>query len=264
MIWHNDWVWHNLDEKIKNRNSNFKFGINPYNFKLMSFSEASKFTAKKIYEKHKNIYISLSGGMDSLYVTKVFHENDIPFKAIIITGDANTQETKYAFDFCSKNQIKNVVINKSGKELVEYYIKNIYSKIYSVGINATASVIACNYALENSGIAVYGDYLLDVENDTITCADWDFYKDIFGKNINYFYYTPEIAYAITKESKIPYSTNKFKLYGFEINRTKDNYDYSNTIKNILRRMHYSIPKERYEYFLMDRKDFLVEMEKYIN
>lgn len=263
MIWHNDWIWHNLDERLKDRTSNFKFGIFPYTFKFMKFDEASRSTAKNIYDKYKKIYVALSGGMDSLYVTKVFHECNIPFTAVIVDSESNKQETKYAFDYCSHNEVKTFVIHKTEKELIKYYVKNIYSKVFSVGVNITGSVLAGNYAKENDGILVTGDYLIDVNNDTITCSDYDYYKDVLlGKNINFFSYDPAIAYAMTKEATVPFHSSKYKLYGFEENRDKIYYHYSKPIKKFILSVSKTIPKERYDFTLMSRDDFLVEMEKY--
>jgi len=264
MIWHNDWIWHNLDERIVNKNAKFKFGIVPYKFNLASFKESSFNTAKKIYDEYKQVYVALSGGMDSLYVTKVFHENSIPFIPIIVNSEANQIETQYAFDYCEKNNIKYHLITMTGKDLVRYYFENIYPKIYSVGVNISAAVIAGNYAKENNGILVSGDYLVDVNDDTITCSDYDYFKDLLlGKNINFFSYTPQIAYAMTKECEIPFADTKYRLYGFDQNRAKIMYIYNQSINNVIRTMNLSFPKDKYEHTLMSRCEFLQMMEEHV-
>lgn len=264
MMWHNDWIWHNLDERQVNKNTNFKFGISPYSFKDITFEEASRKTAEKIYDKYKKIYVGLSGGMDSLYVTKVFHECGIPFVPIIILSEANTIETQYAFNYCEENGIEPHVIRKTGRELVEYYVKNVYAKMFSVGLNISGSVIAGQYAKENQGILVSGDYLVDVKEDLITCSDYDYFKDILiGKNINFFSYDPAIAYSMTKESVSPFYNTKFRLYRFSDNRNKINYRYNDSLTRFIINLNQSIPKEKYEYTLMSKQDFLSEMQRYI-
>ena len=263
MIWHNNWVWHNLDERSTNKNVDFKFGLTPYSFKITSFKEACYSTAKTIYDKHKKVYVALSGGMDSLYVTKVFHEMKIPFVPVIISSEANTEETKYAFDYCIDQNIPHHVITTTGKHLLEYYYKEIYPKTYSIGINGSASVIAAQYAKENGGIILCGEYLMDVEHDNITCSDYDFYRDIMvGENINFFYYTPQIAYAMAKESEVPFEHTKYKLYQFETNREKIKYQYSRPISNVVKNFNVFLSNQKCEYTLMSRPDFLTMMEQY--
>jgi hypothetical protein len=263
MIWHNDWIWHNLDDRLKNKNEKFKFGIKPYSFKITDFRTASEKTAISIYNKHKKIYVALSGGMDSLYVTKIFHECSIPFTPVIVHSDANKEETSYAFQYCETNELIPHVIQKTEKELVSYYIKNVYSKMFSVGVNITAAFLTQQYASENDGIMISGDYLIDIEHDTITCSDFDYFRDVLlGPSINFFSDNPTIAYAMTKEAQIPFFDTKYQLYGFTSNRMKLKYEYTSGIYNVVKEMDMKSDKTKYEYTLMSRSEFLTEMEKY--
>jgi hypothetical protein len=264
MIWHNEWVWHNLDERLINKESNFKFGLSPRKFKNLNFKEASEYTANQIYEKYKNVYVALSGGMDSLYVTKIFHEYKIPFTPVIVISESNIKEVEYAINYCNHNHINPHTIYKTNKELIEYYMKNIYSRMFSVGVNSTASFIVQEYAKENNGIMVSGDYLIDIENDTITCSDYDFYRDaLIGQNINFYYYNEEIAYSMTKETSSPFSETKYKLYGFSNNRSKMYYEYESHLIKFIRMINKNVDKTKYEYTLTSKKEFMNFMERYI-
>ena len=266
MIWHNDWVWHNLDERKVDKSLDFLFGVNPRPFKSMTFKDASYYTAKKLYDDYKNIYVSLSGGMDSLYVTKIFHEMDIPFTPVIIDTDANRDETKYAFDYCDENKIIPKVFSLSYKEVFEFYLRNRIHEICKYGLNTSPVIMTGFYAKENNGISISGEFIISENDDTILCNDYDLVADLYVNNKAFFYYTEEICYSMIKEVQIPFQHNKHSLYGFEY-RDKIRYENSkiNTMMNNLL-TYYGKQYDRitqHQHVLSSMKDFLKKLERKI-
>lgn len=265
MMWHNDWVWHNLDERKNCGSSQFIFGIQPRSFKKMTFKESSYYTAKKIYDEYKNVYISLSGGPDSLFVTKTFHEMGIPVTAVIIDTEANKGESIYAFDYCEKNNIKTKVFSMSFKDLYKYYLEKQVYRVTQWGLNTTSTIIAGLYAKENGGISLSGEFLLAEYEPTICCNDFDFVRDLYVKTINFFYYTEEIAYAMAIEAELPYQENKNKLYGFEY-REKF-YTHDEDINRLFTQMRKHLQKEvvnsNYQYVMCTFDEFVHTMEEKI-
>ena len=83
MYSHNSWFSTNI--KLHSiREQGFKVNIAPYKFNVMTINSAAKYTAELLYDKHKKIFVSYSGGLDSEFVLKSFIENNIPVTPVIV------------------------------------------------------------------------------------------------------------------------------------------------------------------------------------
>ena len=129
MATENDWMTCNLDKRLKDPFVDFKVIFNPVPFKKISFEQASIEAANKIANKYDNLYVSLSGGLDSEYIMLTLYNLKIPFKPIIVLIDeANSLESQYAFYMCKKLNIEPIVL-----KINEYLFVNIFKKyIYRI------------------------------------------------------------------------------------------------------------------------------------
>ena len=96
MTTYNNWIESNMRFRLAVPSADYELYVRPYPFKEMSFQDAADHTAKLIYENHKKIYVSFSGGADSDFVVRCFHRNKIPFKVILVKTSGNEEELSYA------------------------------------------------------------------------------------------------------------------------------------------------------------------------
>jgi hypothetical protein len=69
--------------------------------------------AQELYETYGNIYVGMSGGIDSEWVAKCFYRQGIPFTPIIYEADGlNSMDTWWAHKWCTENDLKPVVFKE--------------------------------------------------------------------------------------------------------------------------------------------------------
>jgi len=95
------------------------FGINynPTTFKIwyspctripLSWTEEIKIAARTIAEStNRDIWICMSGGIDSEVVARIFKNSNIPFKVLIakFPNELNAHDISYAINWCNNNKI---------------------------------------------------------------------------------------------------------------------------------------------------------------
>jgi hypothetical protein len=223
MATENNWLVHNLYERINNKKSNFNTTINFKNYRAISFEQASREVCEKLYSINNNIYIGLSGGLDSEYVFKKFHSLKIPFTPVIVYGSCYQYESDYAFQICKKYNIEPKVIHTEEKNIILTHKFKIYDILGSaVGSGTVPTILVTEYAKENNGIYVKGEHIVgDIDNKVSTeLNEWDFYNDVIcnGYTYDFFLYTPEIVYSMVSEM-LKYhdkSSQEFKCELFDI------------------------------------------------
>ena len=232
MATENYWLQTNIKERLTNPKTPFVVRFDRTNHTPISFSEASKQVVDKIVVRHDNIYIPLSGGMDSEYVFKCFLGHK--FTPIIVDTPANKKESAYAFKLCAETNIEPIVIVKSEKELIQIYYETIHKKLGGTGYNSIATYIAAKYANDHNGVAVIGEHGYDGLNE------WDFYNDalIHEENSIYFFmYDQHIFDAMKNEYRKGENHQLFKqrIYNIPI-RPKMKYEYSKKARDVLLRL----------------------------
>jgi hypothetical protein len=223
MTTENNWLTHNLYERINNKNSNFNTTIEVKNYRPISFEQASQEVCEKLYSINNNIYIGLSGGLDSEYVFKKFHSLKIPFTPVIVYGSCYKYESDYAFQICKKYDIEPKVINIDEKNIILKHKFEIYDILgSSSGVGTIPTILVTEYAKENNGIYLKGEHIVgDIDNKVSTeLNEWDFYNDVLcnGYTYDFFLYTPEIVYSMVSEM-VTYedkSSQEFKCKLFDI------------------------------------------------
>lgn len=210
------WLKTNIRDRLNDHSLDFKAQFDFSNASHIPFHYISKSTAFNIASKHKNIFIGLSGGMDSEYVCKTFIEIGQSFTPVIVDTPANQLEVSYAYHFCRKHDIEPVIIKKTEKELFELFFENVFNKLNGYGKNSIAALLVGNYAKENNGCFVRGEQC--IENGYYGVNEWDFYNEVLIENdptILFFLHNPEIAYSMIKEYDFG-SEQEFKHRLYEI------------------------------------------------
>lgn len=221
MTTENNWIKHNLFDRLHDQSLDLSVDLNPNPFQKMSFHEAADITAQRIYEKHKNIFLSFSGGADSDYVFHVFQRNNIPFKPILVKTTGNVVELGYAYHTCKKFNVEPIVIEIDDKKYLDVYYKNVIAKLSGIGICAVPGVIACEYARDNNGVLVIGEHMIDHDGDNIYAGvnEWDYYNEVLvgdDFNIPFFNYTTDLTYAMWNSIyREEISEWKWKLYDLD-------------------------------------------------
>lgn len=217
MSGHNNWYTIHDDP--------FRIDFRPYNFKPMSFDDAADYTAKLIAEKYNNIYIGLSGGLDSEYVANVFMRNRIPFTPII-WRDPYSKESDFALYYCKQHQLNPLVIEKDLLDPVVFNsLKKAAKQYNSSDIVAAINVIilktvekANGHFLMSTGMPITAGetYPELIDTNHTEFMKNEFYAELKGLNHpgSFFCYTLELLYAYTSflDYSLPVQEAKCKLY----------------------------------------------------
>lgn len=223
----NKWIFTNLNKRTETNLCKFEVDFKPYNFKRDTFANNSKRVALDIAGKHEKIYVSYSGGLDSEYVLKTFHDLGINVTPLILTTPYNEIEYEYAFKFCERNNIKPEIVNydKIGI-LKELYKRTTKNGLYSVlgGI----PLLMCDLVSQVGGVLVtgYGDPCPvtpevphEVLKTFLQISEWDYYLDTYAPThpSGFLSYDPGIFYSLLKEMKYGMASQvgKSKLYGLQ-------------------------------------------------
>lgn len=197
------WLEHNLNERLSNPFTDFDVKLNREILKEQDFSAAATLTTFLIAEEYPKIYISLSGGIDSEFILMKYREFGLPVTPIIIKTPYNEYETAYAFHVCRTERIKPVVLEPTNDQILSLY-NIVLQKLRGKGINAVYQIFSAYYSQSQGGILLVGSPAIpdDLPSiDYIEICEWDYYNDVIlpGSTINFFYYTPEIFYALMNE-----------------------------------------------------------------
>lgn len=245
----NDWIDTNIYERILVPNLSFHVRLRPYPFREMTFQDAADYTARRIYETHKKIYVALSGGADSDFVVRCFHRNKIPFEVIIVKTSGNFKELIYAYKTCDELNITPIIINLNDADYLRIYYEDVVKKIHGFGIYAIPGIVACRYAKDNDGVLIIGEHMIEGEKPDSdgevrirpAMNEWDCYNECFvGEeyNIPFFLYTLELTYAMLNaiyDDKEPVDIWKCNLYGVELRPIMD-YEFSKEFKEGLEKI----------------------------
>lgn len=269
MLYHNDFICHNLDERLLNNLLDFKVEIFPKPFQIMKFHDAADYTCKQIYTKYKNLYLSFSGGADSEYVLRCFVKNSIPIVPIIILTDHNEFETDNAIKTCKELNVQPITIPINRYKFLKLYYDNIVKKLNGTGWEVTGNLITSEFISNKNGILILGNHFMgdspvDI-NNVVYAHEWDFYNDVLTNQpcINFFYYNFEIFYAMIDSSKnLIFNKDKCKLYGIT-DRLKRHYEYRyNDYFKMIKKIDDRIVPKNISY-IGTSSDVLKKFKKYI-
>jgi hypothetical protein len=223
MLTKNKWLHTNLADRFTNKAADFSMGIDLYPFKEMNFQDAADYTCREIAKDYDKLYLALSGGMDSDFVMRCFHRNGIDIHPVIVVCGKQI-ENDYAYAVCDEFGITPTIIEITERQLIDFYDEHIYRKFNGVGYNATQVLIVAEMVEKLGGTLITGNHFMGDGDDMISenvyliSNEWDFYTDycfVGCKNIDFFLYTPEIAYAMMPKDFITWNRHKEKIYQIE-------------------------------------------------
>lgn len=209
----------NLKDRYFNRQSDFEIKFIPSIAQEMSFLDARIYTAKKIYETNKNIFVGISGGMDSEAVAKSFVLANVPFTPIIARYPDNSEEVEMAVEVCKEFDIQPKFLVFDDVKVCEIMYL-IYKKFNGIGTYIVADMACSEYSLHNEGVFVVGRGVGHGDGDDIvdvmSKGEYVDYSLItHGNQIPFFIVTPEITRAtlIKPLENETWSNYKSRLYG---------------------------------------------------
>ncbi len=208
----------------------------------LPFKEEVNATSRLIAEKFagRQLYIGLSGGLDSEVIARSFLELGIPFTAITIRyiRDWNMHDISYAIDFCQKNNVPQHVLDMNPNLLV---LDNLEIDYIVDALQTLQQMILMRTVAAMGGVCILGvgeqryffhnNELCTFQFLSKRMAKFEILeREQFDAVPMFFSYTPEIMYSILTESK---------KVGFD-NMT----DASHNIKEHVYRSHYPLLTER--------------------
>jgi hypothetical protein len=213
-VGHNDWCSVNLTPE------RFAFQVNNPATKELDFQSACDFTAQTLYQdwSDRQLYLSLSGGLDSEVIANTFVRNQISFIPVILqVGNLNAAESWYAEYWCQQHNMTPLIKTVT---IAEY--EDIVKKYLLVIKNTHQTGIVANLYLADE-IQVLGGYYvngvgdINQDRDQFYCNIVDFALDVFRSGqhpTGFFMYTAEIALAYIKmfDSAINEQYNKLRFY----------------------------------------------------
>lgn len=209
-------------DRLNNPSMDFKVSLVPSQFIAKSFIDECSITAQIIANKYNNIYIGLSGGYDSEFVSKVFLENKIPFTPVITIYPGNEEEPKYALRFCLEHNLKPKILRLEAKEVLHIIYHDIIKRLNGIGINSVGCLTAARYAGDNGGVFIESEHIVGDGSDRIKdfkyyFSEWDFYSSVLTDTqiVSFFIYRPELTYAMVQEADESYedwATFKNKVF----------------------------------------------------
>ena len=271
-----NWIESNIKERLQNKTCDFLVKMNPRPVRYMSFYNATKEAAFDIANKNDNIFIGLSGGLDSEYLMVLLHELKIPFKPIILDTIGNKIESEFAFHKCKQLGIEPIVLTCDEIQYLSIYKKYIAETISGNAIWSVPNIFTSLYAKKNSGIVIIADHPMnehshdnpDPTATLVSAGECEFYLTVYDMPYYiFYYYTPEILYAMVKEfdnSRLQYF--KAKLYNLPF-RPKIQFNFGENFLEKFRQIYFNIPgmeNIKRSHILGNKQEFLSILKSWNN
>lgn len=218
---YNSWISTTLDLVPYNRYRNFQIFVAPHEYRNLSFTDATHYTCELIASRYSNLYIAFSGGLDSEYLVRAFHRLQVPFIPVIVPF-SNEKESSYALAVCKELNLNPVVIDTDEEKFFKCFLERVLLTYNSPAYNTTQQMLALEYTSSVGGTLILGNnMILDgnsiISNDKyLDTNEWDFYATSCLETkaaVNFFVYTPEIAYSIMPDIEgVTWNNYKAKLY----------------------------------------------------
>ena len=216
------WFNHNLKDRSYSNTYDFKLSFNQSKAFNLPFHQACLDFASKLYDEHKDLVVSYSGGLDSEYILKLLSELGITYKTAILKTEFNPIEFEYAEKYCTSNGIKFDVIELNAHQFFE----KMYYKTYDKGLYSMLGGVPAIVHDYYGGKVITGNappfYHPTEESmrlplpSTLEFCEWDFYE-YDGNVIQFFNHDANVMHSMVVETDfgLPMQYAKAKLYGLE-------------------------------------------------
>lgn len=195
----------------------------------MSFNDAADYTANLIASKYPELYLCLSGGMDSVFVANLLLRNHIPFVPVIIDYFNVDPDIWYAYHWCEQNKITplvHVVNAENNDTFIRHLLKHAVNNRTDVNIGYITNIAADIIPETGSLITGCGEPLhvplsySDVSKDTIELHECCYYVQMsYGMDRHpggLFNYTPELLFNMVREADLSKNTQEIKSNLYQI------------------------------------------------
>jgi hypothetical protein len=193
----------------------------------MSFDEAADYTANLIHSKYPELYLCLSGGMDSIFVGDVLLRNKIPFVPVIIDYFGVDPDIWYAYYWCEQHDITPLIHKitaENNDTFIRHLLKHAVQNKTDVNIGYITNVAADIIPKTGSLITGCGEPLHvpfaydDISPEYIEIHECCYYVQMsYGMDQHpggLFNYAPEMLFNMVREADLNKNTQeiKSKLY----------------------------------------------------
>lgn len=201
-----------LDNWITVNTKNQVFILDFSNFILMDKRSAVDHTVSNIIKRYDNLYLSLSGGLDSEFAAQSLYERGIKFTPVIVDFELNCAETWNAYYWCYEHKIIPDIIKISMNEIVEKFSEISLNK--NVPFVSSIDFIVEQYVSERDGHLIHScaepfnrkSVFTDKLNTTVAhkleFCSFDFAIDeVFPEKhpCGFLTYTPELLFSLINE-----------------------------------------------------------------
>jgi hypothetical protein len=259
-----DWI------KIENGSCSFDFS----DLKIWKKKECIDYAVEKMVEKSENLYLALSGGLDSEFAANCLIERGVKFTPVIMDIHTNRIENWYAHRWCYENTIKPLVITLSEEEVVKTFPK--ISQERNIPFYCSIPIILSKMVSQREGNLILGgeeiidrDYFLSGEfnkmSEKISFCEYAFCVEQENSNHigGFLSYTPELFLNCLEEidySK-PGQIALAEYYGV-LPRPKINANINLALLPGLKRLKNILDKDKIvNVYEMENKDSFIDQAK---
>ena len=214
--------------------------------KIIDFKTAGINVAKDIGSSYDNIYLALSGGIDSEFAAECFLKAGVPFTPIIanIKG-SNEIDSWFAYRWCKEKNIQPLTMDITVRQVKEANIDILKKTFIRLSIAVSFSLILNEHVKKLNGNLVTGggdieyfpdslyfyrvkaakiphsfqkDLELFDEDGTPKCKGWLFADSFIGTTIflkdapwNFYTWTPEIVLSMIANRDLSKDTQENKI-----------------------------------------------------
>lgn len=201
---------------------------------------AAENVARDIASLYTNIFVAMSGGIDSEFIAKTFHRLGIPFTPLIVQiDDLNEADIWWAYKWCKDNNVTPVTISKTAAETMRRVIDISVTTCSRFGIGLSVMSFLNEYVTSANGTLVTGagfieyfpdsnlDYMTSrytdskVHNDQQQIAGYIMHEpDVLQSKLwpnqpfNFLSWTPEIvlSYIAERDMTMNSEENKTRIF----------------------------------------------------
>jgi hypothetical protein len=185
--------------------------------KILSKEESIDYTIENIQKNYSNLFLALSGGIDSEFAANCLLSSGVNFTPIIMDIKSNSIENWYAYKWCYENKKKPLVI-----EMTEFQIITSFPQIAlkkNIPFYAVIPIVLSEIVYSKGGSLILG-------GEEIICRDY-FLKNKSFEKMSENLETNKYAFSVELEDKghvggfLSYTPELFYNCLSELNYTLD-------------------------------------------
>lgn len=197
-----------LDNWIKIENGSCSFDFS--DLKIWKKEECIDYAVEKMVEKSENLYLALSGGLDSEFAANCLFDRGVKFTPVIMDIHTNRIENWYAYRWCHEKKVKPHVVTMTEKEVTKFFPKIAEER--NIPFYCSIPIILSKIVSQKNGnLILGGEELIDRDSflsgefftmskkiiffDYSFCVEKEF-KDFIGGFLSY---TPELILNCLEE-----------------------------------------------------------------